>query len=421
VKRNDLDPFLTTFDFPTPASTVGRRDVTNVPAQSLTLLNNATMMQRAAQWIDRIGTDGDPETTIRALFESALNRAPRPEELDAAKAFVTRVGKAHAKDAARYVEVKGGLEERRAAITTMLGPVRTRLEAERMAEFEKKNGARPGNQSLDPLAQWDFETDAADAIGDLDLSLEGSAKIADGALVVDGGGWAQSPPLPFDLGERSFEAKVQLATLDQAGGGVMSVQREGGAVFDGIVYAERRPREWLAGSNVFARTLDFEGQPDDDAAKEAVHLILSYDKDGTIRAFRNGKPYGEPIRKSDAVVYAKGEGEILLGLRHGRAAVGNKVLRGRILEAKLYNRALSPSEAEAAYLGGPVPVSEDDLRAALAEPDRERLAQLENEIAALEFEEKELAEAGAGEPAERHRWTQLAHAIFNLKEFVYLR
>lgn len=421
VKRNDLDPFLTTFDFPTPASTVGKRDVTNVPAQSLTLLNNSAMMQRAAQWIERTGAKDAPEETIRVLFESALGRGPSPDELNAAKAFAARVGEAHAKDASRYVEVKEGLEERRTSIAAMLDPIRNRLEATRLADFEKKNGARPGDRSLDPVARWDFEADASDSIGDLDLRLEGSARISAGALVVDGAGWAHSPPLPFDLGERSFEVKVELATLDQAGGGVMSVQREGGSVFDGIVFAERRPREWLSGSNVFARTLDFEGEADEAAAKEAVHLIMTYAKDGTIRAYRNGRPYGEPIRKSGAETYRKGEGEILFGLRHGRAAVGNKPLRGRILEARLYDRVLTEKEAGSAYLGGPAPVSDDEVRSALSEADRGRLSQLEGEIVHLESEGAALALAGAGDPADTHRWTQLAHAIFNLKEFVYLR
>ena len=40
VIRNDLDPFLTTFDVPVPVSTKGRRDVTNVPTHSLTLMND---------------------------------------------------------------------------------------------------------------------------------------------------------------------------------------------------------------------------------------------------------------------------------------------------------------------------------------------------------------------------------------------
>ncbi len=40
VTRNNLDPFLTIFDMPVPSGTRGRRDATNVPAQSLALLND---------------------------------------------------------------------------------------------------------------------------------------------------------------------------------------------------------------------------------------------------------------------------------------------------------------------------------------------------------------------------------------------
>jgi len=39
VIRNRLNPFLTTFDAPIPISTVSRRLITNVPAQSLTMMN----------------------------------------------------------------------------------------------------------------------------------------------------------------------------------------------------------------------------------------------------------------------------------------------------------------------------------------------------------------------------------------------
>ena len=36
IRRNSLSPLITTFDGPKPFTTVGRRDATNVPAQSLT-------------------------------------------------------------------------------------------------------------------------------------------------------------------------------------------------------------------------------------------------------------------------------------------------------------------------------------------------------------------------------------------------
>jgi len=52
---------------------------------------------------------------------------------------------------------------------------------------------------------------------------------------------------------------------------------------------------------------------------------------------------------------------------------------------------------------------------------REQVTTLEAGIAALESEEAELRRRGANLPLEERRWQDLAHAIFNLKEFIYLR
>ena len=46
VRRNFLSPMLQAFDLPTPASTMGRRHVTNVPAQALTLLNDPFVIEQ---------------------------------------------------------------------------------------------------------------------------------------------------------------------------------------------------------------------------------------------------------------------------------------------------------------------------------------------------------------------------------------
>src|SRR5262249_13004659 len=40
VRRNFLTPMLLVFDYPTPFTTIGRRGVSNVPAQALALMNN---------------------------------------------------------------------------------------------------------------------------------------------------------------------------------------------------------------------------------------------------------------------------------------------------------------------------------------------------------------------------------------------
>ena len=46
VRRNFLNPFFLTFDFPIPAQSIGKRNTTNVPAQALSLLNDPFIAQQ---------------------------------------------------------------------------------------------------------------------------------------------------------------------------------------------------------------------------------------------------------------------------------------------------------------------------------------------------------------------------------------
>lgn len=90
VRRNHLPGFLQVFDFPSPDTTHGARNVSNVPAQSLTLLNDPFVVEQAAAWAARLCADGalPPERRVDALYWEALGRAPRAEERAAALAFV---------------------------------------------------------------------------------------------------------------------------------------------------------------------------------------------------------------------------------------------------------------------------------------------------------------------------------------------
>ncbi len=48
LRRNFLDPFLVAFDQPPPATTVGKRNMSNVPAQALSLLNAPLVHETAS-------------------------------------------------------------------------------------------------------------------------------------------------------------------------------------------------------------------------------------------------------------------------------------------------------------------------------------------------------------------------------------
>jgi hypothetical protein len=84
VRRNNLSDFLETFDCPKPFTTIGRRDATNVPAQSLTLLNDPLVIDAARQWALRIMKDHPDEDSARrigAMFQAALSRPPTELEM----------------------------------------------------------------------------------------------------------------------------------------------------------------------------------------------------------------------------------------------------------------------------------------------------------------------------------------------------
>ncbi len=82
TRRNAANPLLEVFDEPRPASTRGQRDVTNVPAQSLALMNSPFVIEQAAKWAKR----GDD---VEQMFLRALGRRPTAAEKDAALSYVS--------------------------------------------------------------------------------------------------------------------------------------------------------------------------------------------------------------------------------------------------------------------------------------------------------------------------------------------
>lgn len=85
IKNNLMErpKFLETFNFPGGKVTQGRRDVTNVPAQALALLNDPFVLQQADLWGTSLSAHfGDSfESRIGGMFQLALNRTPTSDEL----------------------------------------------------------------------------------------------------------------------------------------------------------------------------------------------------------------------------------------------------------------------------------------------------------------------------------------------------
>ena len=87
VPRNFLPTMMVAFDYPTPFSTVGRRNVTNVPAQSLTMMNDPFIREQAGVWAARLLRElpgASAECRVAHLFTSGFTRTPHEAEMSAA-------------------------------------------------------------------------------------------------------------------------------------------------------------------------------------------------------------------------------------------------------------------------------------------------------------------------------------------------
>lgn len=410
VIRNSLDPLLRTFDFPEPFSTMGRRDQTNVPAQSLTLMNDPQISDWASAWAEHIVTDRSLRTShdrVLHMFETAVQRVPTDNEIAQITSYVDQ-----------GYETSRSVLTSRATISQQLGSLQKSRETLLAVIREKVEVAPAEPLPSDfpiPLYHWDF----SDNVGSSELDLIGEARISDGSLLVSERGYAQSKPLPSDLTAKTLVAWVQLSNLSQRGGGVLSVQTPDGAVFDALVFGEQAPQQWLAGSNNFLRTRPFGGVDEQEAVDGPVQLAITYDTNGRIAGFRNGVVYGGEYTAASINKFAAGKAVVTLGVRH-LPATGNRNLNGRIVRATVYDVALSAEQIQQLYSSSPL--SQLSIAQFVDRMDVDTQAQykyLNGEVSKLERQLNDLPQLEA-DGLEREVWSDVARLLFQLKEFIYV-
>ena len=88
-RRNFPNTFLDVFDKPAPQGTFGRRDLSILPTQALTLLNDPFVQGQAEAWAARIiSTDLSPEERVVRMFQEAFARGPSDTEQQRAVSLV---------------------------------------------------------------------------------------------------------------------------------------------------------------------------------------------------------------------------------------------------------------------------------------------------------------------------------------------
>lgn len=221
----------------------------------------------------------------------------------------------------------------------------------------------PPPPALALVHRWSFETGTAvDDVGTADGALFGGATIVAGQLVLDGvDDYLRTPAVSGPIFDRTLVAWVALDNLTQGGGSALTIEDPTGAdLFDAIVFGEATPSQWWAGSNNGVRSLAGVGPEETTTAPTLVMMAITHAPDGTIALYRDGVPYGLPYNPGPVQVYTGGVADVLIGVRHedvisspGTATGFDPYLAGAIEEARIYERALTPTEIQALYAAGP--------------------------------------------------------------------
>jgi hypothetical protein len=197
---------------------------------------------------------------------------------------------------------------------------------------------------------------------------------------------------------------------------VITLQTPNGVLFDSIVYAEKQPHIWMSGSNSFRRTENFTLAPQEKQAdKEFIHLVITYSKEGKITGYRNGKLYGNPYQKG-TFHFKPNDSVISFGVRHLPASP-QRMLHGEIKLASLFDRALSSDEIKALF---------DSVSHITPQEMTKRFSTEEKELFdKLSAQKDEIIKRIQGFEMQRitdkPKLQDFALALFNMKEFIYLR
>ena len=214
----------------------------------------------------------------------------------------------------------------------------------------------------DLVHQWTFNDGTAnDSVGTANGTLFHGATLSDGQLVLDGiNDYVQTSKIDKTISTKTLMVWATLDNLTQRSGGLLTIEHSVIDKFDSIVYGERVPNQWMAGSSGFQRSIEDNGGASETELGE-VFIAIVYKADNSIEIYRNGQPYSRPYRQGSLQTYDATTTHILFGVRHhhrigegGTAPGKDAYFAGKINEARVYDTALSSSEIQAIFSAGPV-------------------------------------------------------------------
>ena len=199
------------------------------------------------------------------------------------------------------------------------------------------------------IGYWGFDGNADDQSGNGNNGTVNGATLTtdrfgnvDSAFSFDGvSNYIQVSNNGNSITNKTFSAWVLLNSLSQSGGGLVSIEMNGGNTFDAIVYNEWN-NGWMFGSENSRR---FSTSNYSETDNQWINITCSY-APNDYRMYRNGVLIYQSTNY-DVLPFVNGS--FLFGERHS-AGGGNAFLNGKIDDIAIYNRALTAAEINQLYI-----------------------------------------------------------------------
>ncbi|MCB9672549.1 MAG: hypothetical protein H6734_23940 [Alphaproteobacteria bacterium] len=192
------------------------------------------------------------------------------------------------------------------------------------------------------VGHWVFDgaTPTVDQAGNFDdLVVTGGTLTSEG-LDLNEGDFARADGYTGPtLTSKTLVSTVRINDLVVRSGSVLTIVNSAETVFDAIVWAERQPFRWMAGSDFFRRTIDLANQADHTDTASFHTMAIVYDVSGasqTITVCRDGVAVGDAYTTTNIASFGT-TSQALFGLRHGDRGVLDATIR----EARIYDGALT--------------------------------------------------------------------------------
>ncbi len=212
------------------------------------------------------------------------------------------------------------------------------------------------------IGQWTFEPgeELIDKTGNFGPLTVVGAKISGGKLDVDNANtWAYARDYTGPtIRAKTLVSWVSLDSLSVRSGSILTLDSiVAPDDFDAIVYAERVPLRWMAGSGFFRRTQDIVAV-DETVTGQVLQLAISYQDLGAgqvrITVCRNGAQIGQ-YTSANMTQWVAGNAEVIFGKRHTVGSIGAGEIDAKIEEARIYAGSMTCAEVGVLKLGPPPP------------------------------------------------------------------